>query len=118
MENPNPIVDINTSSARKTTRKLEDDSSIMTYGKIQPQAVPLEEAILGAIMIDKDALPVVINILKPESFYKPQNQIVYKSMLALFEKTQPIDLLTVHEALKKVGELESAGGVHYLVDLS
>lgn len=118
MENPNPIVDINTSSARKTTRKVEDDSSIMTYGKIQPQAVPLEEAILGAIMIDKDALPVVINILKPESFYKPQNQIVYKSMLALFEKTQPIDLLTVHEALKKAGELESAGGVHYLVDLS
>ena len=58
MENPNPIVDINTSSARKTTRKVEDDSSIMTYGKIQPQAVPLEEAILGVIgSMDKPSSP-------------------------------------------------------------
>ncbi|MEO5583497.1 MAG: replicative DNA helicase, partial [Saprospiraceae bacterium] len=90
----------------------------MTYGKIQPQAVQLEEAVLGAIMIDKDALAVVINVLKPESFYKPQNQLIYKVMLGLFEKTQPIDLLTVHESLKKSTELDAAGGIHYLVELS
>ena len=117
MEKPDSIVKINT-AGRRAIKKVEDDASVMTYGRIQPQAVPLEEAVLGAIMIDKDALAVVINILKPESFYKPQNQLIYRSMLGLFEKTQPIDLLTVHEALKKAAELENAGGIQYLVDLS
>ncbi|MEP7268981.1 MAG: replicative DNA helicase [Saprospiraceae bacterium] len=117
MENQNPIVNIN-SPARRQFRKVEDDSNVMAFGRVQPQAIQLEEAVLGAIMIDKDALPVVINILKPESFYKPQHQLIYRSMLNLFEKTQPIDLLTVHESLKKTGELENAGGIHYLVDLS
>jgi replicative DNA helicase len=117
MESTNPVFDLN-ASGRRPFKKVEDDSNVLTYGKIQPQAVALEEAVLGAIMIDKDALAVVINILKPESFYKPQNQMIYKAMLGLFEKTQPIDLLTVHESLKKSKELENAGGVQYLVDLS
>ena len=116
MESTNPVFDLNAS--RRPFKKIEDESNLMTYGKIQPQAVQLEEAVLGAIMIDKDALAVVINILKPESYYKPQNQMIYKVMLGLFEKTQPIDLLTVHEALKKTKELENAGGIQYLVDLS
>ncbi len=117
MEDQNPIVNIN-APGRRVFKKIDDDANIMTYGKIQPQAVQLEEAVLGAIMIDKDALAVVINILKPESYYKPQHQLIYKSMLGLFEKTQPIDLLTVHETLKKSAELDKAGGIHYLVDLS
>jgi replicative DNA helicase len=117
MENQNPIVNIN-NPARRQFRRVEDDSNIMAYGRVQPQAIQLEEAVLGAIMIDKDALAVVINILKPESFYKPQHTLIYRSMLTLFEKTQPIDLLTVHEALKKSAELDNAGGIHYLVELS
>ena len=117
MENQNPIVNINNPS-RRQFKRVEDDSNIMAYGRVQPQAIQLEEAVLGAIMIDKDALAVVINILKPESFYKPQHTLIYRAMLTLFEKTQPIDLLTVHESLKKSGELDNAGGIHYLVELS
>lgn len=117
MENINPIVNIN-NPARRQFRRVEEDSNIMAYGRVQPQAIQLEEAVLGAIMIDKDALAVVINILKPESFYKPQHTLIYRAMLTLFEKTQPIDLLTVHEALKKSAELDNAGGIHYLVELS
>lgn len=117
MENQNPIVNIN-NPARRQFRRVEEDSNIMAYGRVQPQAIQLEEAVLGAIMIDKDALAVVINILKPESFYKPQHTLIYRAMLTLFEKTQPIDLLTVHEALKKSAELDNAGGIHYLVELS
>lgn len=85
MEKPDSIVNINT-AGRRAIKKVEDDASVMTYGRIQPQAVPLEEAVLGAIMIDKDALAVVINILKPESFYKPQNQLIYRSMLGLLKR--------------------------------
>ena len=90
----------------------------MALRRVQPQATQLEEAVLGAIMIDKDALPVVINILKQESFYKPQNQVIYNAMLGLFEKTQPIDLLTVHETLKSMHTLIRLEAFHYLVELS
>lgn len=117
MENQNPIVNINNPS-RRQFRRVDDDSNVMAFGRVQPQAIQLEEAVLGAIMIDKDALAIVINIVKPESFYKPQHTLIYRAMLNLFEKTQPIDLLTVHEALKKSAELENAGGIHYLVELS
>ena len=87
-------------------------------GKIQPQAIELEEAILGAILIDKDAMPSVIEILRKESFYLPKHSLLFGKMLDLFGGSLPIDLLTVHESLKKSGELEEIGGVSYLIELS
>lgn len=90
----------------------------LEYGKVQPQALPLEEVVLGALMIDKDALPVVLDILRGASFYKKAHQLIYDAMLHLFEGSQPIDILTVHEALTKAGQIEEIGGVSYLVDLS
>lgn len=90
----------------------------LIYGKVQPQAIPLEEAVLGAIMIDKDAFPSIIEILKKQSFYQEKNQVIFEVMSQLFAKSQPIDLLTVHEALKKSGALESIGGVTYLTELT
>ena len=101
MENQNPIVNIN-NPARRQFRRVEEDSNIMAYGRVQPQAIQLEEAVLGAIMIDKDALAVVINILKPESFYKPQHALIYRAMLTLFEKTQPIDCLLYTSAIHRI----------------
>ena len=71
------------------------------YGKLPPQAVDLEEAVLGALMLDKEALTDVIDILKKESFYKEDNQLIYESILSLFEKSEPIDILTVTQELKK-----------------
>jgi len=87
-------------------------------GRIQPQAIELEEAVLGAIMIDKDAMPSVVEILKMESFYLPKHALLYRTMEHLFSKSIPIDLLTIHESLKKAGELEEIGGVGYLIELS
>jgi replicative DNA helicase len=101
-----------------STIKGEYDLDKLITGRIQPQAVELEEAILGAIMIDKDAMPSVIEILRKESFYLPKHQKMYALMQDLFSKSQAIDLLTVHESLRKSGELENVGGVSYLVELS
>ncbi len=105
------------SSYMKTVKGDTDLSSLM-YGKIQPQAIPLEEAVLGAIMLDKNALPTVLDILQPDSFYVEAHQLVYKAMLNLFEKTHPIDILTVHEELKTQGDIDQIGGPNYLVELS
>ncbi|MEM6698535.1 MAG: replicative DNA helicase, partial [Bacteroidota bacterium] len=102
---------------RSVSRRNEDLGHFV-YGKLPPQAPKLEEAILGAIMLDKDALPVVLDILQPTSFYTPAHQKIYKVMMDLFEKTQPIDMLTVTEGLRKSGELDEAGGAYYLAELT
>lgn len=101
-----------------TYKKKGNDLSNYVFGKVQPQALPLEEAVLGAIMLDKDALPVVLDILQAESFYSDGHKQIYRAMLRLFEKTQPVDLLTVTEELKKAGDLDTIGGPYYLVELT
>ena len=98
--------------------KKREDLSDYVFGKVQPQAVPLEEAILGAIMLDKDALPVVLDIIQVKSFYTEAHQHIYQSMRNLFDKSSPIDLLTVTEELRKTGTLEVVGGPAYLVSLT
>jgi replicative DNA helicase len=100
----------------KPLRKGESEGVVQ--GKVQPQAVPVEQVVLGALLIDKDALTMVMDYLSPESFYLPAHQMIYKSMITLFEQTLPVDLHTVYEALKKSGELEVLESPHYLVDLT
>lgn len=94
------------------------DPSALQYGKVQPQAIPLEEVVLGAILIDKNALPSVMDILRIETFYKQEHQDIFEIILDLFQKSQPIDILTVQEALKKANKLEQIGGVAYLAELT
>ncbi len=103
---------------RESANKPTNDLTNYVFGKVQPQALPLEEAVLGAIMLDKDALAVVLDILTPKSFYSEGHQKIFEVMLELFEKTQPVDLLTVTEMLKKKGELDVIGGPYYLVELT
>jgi len=105
-------------SVRGPKSSRNEDLSNFVFGKVQPQAVPLEEAVLGALMLDKEALTIVLDILRSDSFYRDAHQLIYKAMLRLFEKSQPIDLLTVTEELKKKGDLEAAGGPYYLVELT
>ncbi len=88
------------------------------FGKIQPQALPLEEAVLGALMLDREALPLVMEMLRPESFYLESHQAVYRAVVRLFERSNPVDLLTVTEELRKTGDLEKVGGSYYLVGLT
>lgn len=87
-------------------------------GKLPPQAQELEESILGALMIEKEAFASVADLLRPESFYKDQNRLVYEGIAALAAKEQPIDILSVAEKLKSLGTLEQAGGVLYLSELT
>lgn len=105
-------------SAMHGGKKDKEDIHALLYGRVQPQAIQLEEAILGAIMLDKDALPSVVEILRPETFYTPAHQEIFDVMLQLFGKSQVIDLLTVHESLKKLDKLEEIGGINYLIELT
>ncbi len=89
-----------------------------TYGHLQPQALEIEKAVLGALMIDKDAYAVVCETLRPESFYEPRNQMVYQAIMELSMAERPVDILTVTEQLAKNGQLEEVGGPGYVMELS
>ena len=89
-----------------------------TYGHLQPQALEVEKAVLGALMIDKDAYAVVCETLRPESFYEPRNQMVYQAIMELSMAERPVDILTVTEQLAKDGTLEEVGGPGYVAELS
>src|SRR5437763_12462589 len=84
---------------KKNRRKTAPDLSTMIYGKVPPQAKELEEAVLGAIMLEKGDFDAVIEILKPEAFYVDGHQRIFRAMQSLANKSQPIDILTVVEEL-------------------
>ncbi len=94
------------------------DSFKNETGKLPPQAPELEEAVLGALMIEKDALTTVVDILQPTSFYKDAHQRIYHAILQLFNRSEPIDMLTVATQLRSTGELEFVGGSSYLAKLT
>ncbi len=106
------------SSTGNKNSKSSNDLSSLVFGKLQPQAVQLEEAILGALMLDKESLPVIMDLVRAESFYKESHQVIFKAMMSLFEKSFPIDLLTVTEELRKNGDLEKVGGPYHIVELT
>ncbi len=108
----------NINKERTQRRKSAVDLGTMVYGKIPPQAKDLEEAVLGAIMLEKDAFDNVVEILKPECFYVEAHQRIFKSMQGLANKSQPIDILTVVEELKFREELEMIGGAYYVTRLT
>lgn len=102
----------------KKHRTLSQPTSIDAIGKLPPQAVDMEEAILGAMLLEKEALVTVIDLLKPETFYKEQNGKVFGAIKSLFMQSQPVDILTVCQELKRTGELEIVGGAYYISTLT
>ena len=90
----------------------------MVYGKIPPQAKDLEEAILGGILLEKDAFDTVNSMLRPDCFYVDGHQCIFKAMQQLAAKSQPIDSLTVEEELRKAEQLEIIGGPFFLKRLT
>ena len=90
----------------------------LSYGHVMPQAIEMEKAVLGALMIDKDAYLEVCDLLKPESFYEPRNQIVYDAIMKLSMEESPVDVLTVTDMLGKMGKLDEVGGPGYIAELS
>jgi replicative DNA helicase len=100
-------------------RKNKTDLSSLVYGKIPPQSPELEEAVLGAIMLEKDKMAEVLEIIQSEDcFYVNANQKIYAAIRRLFDKGMPVDLLTVTEELRKSDELEIIGGAYYLTRLT
>lgn len=87
-------------------------------GKLPPQAMDLEEAVLGAILLEKDALMMISDILHPEMFYKDAHQIIFRVVQNLSMTAEAIDILTVMEKLRKDGKLEKVGGAYYLTLLT
>ncbi len=101
------------------TRSRKPDLTTLVYGKIPPQAPELEEAVLGAIMLEKDKLGEVLEIIQSQDcFYVDANQKIYGAIRRLFDKGMPVDLLTVTEELRKSDELEIVGGAYYLTRLT
>lgn len=87
-------------------------------GKILPQAIDLEEAVLGAIIVDGTSMNVVCDFLKATDFYLKSHQLIYEALINLREKGLPIDLLTTHDECNRIGKLDEIGGVNYLMTLS
>jgi replicative DNA helicase len=86
--------------------------------KLPPQNIDAEKSILGSIIIDKDSLNKVVDFLNPDDFYYPAHRIIYSNILDLFEKHEPIDLLSLSNRLGETGHLNEAGGVSYLTSLA
>src|SRR3954463_5132150 len=102
-ENDNSPSKPNTGDRRS---RISNPTPYSGLGKLPPQAVDLEEAVLGALMLEKDALSSVIDILKGEVFYKDAHQKIFEAIRQLFEKSSPVDILTVTAHLRQLGELE------------
>ncbi len=92
--------------------------SELFFDRIPPQNIEAEQAVLGAILLDKDALITVVDILAADDFYRSNHQIIYKTMLELSESGEPIDLITITANLQNKKILDEAGGVAYLTDLA
>jgi replicative DNA helicase len=103
-------------NTKKTGNTLQQINE--TYGKMPPQATDIEEVLLGALMLERDAILLVIDILKPDSFYKEEHKIIYDSILNLSNAHQPIDILTVTNKLRADKKLEEVGGPHYITSLT
>lgn len=105
---------------KKPISRLKTASSIISneLGKVPPQAIDLEQAVLGAMMLEKNAVNDTIDILNPNSFYDPKHQYIYSAIRELFGESDPIDLLTVTNKLRSKGELEISGGALYISQLT
>jgi len=105
-----------TSAGRRNASSLMETA--MEAGKLPPQAPELEQAVLGALMLERNAVNEAIDILQPESFYVDAHRKIFDAILGLFRNDQPIDILTVTEELKKRGDLEMVGGPFYISQLT
>ncbi|MBI1804173.1 MAG: replicative DNA helicase [Ignavibacteriae bacterium] len=89
-----------------------------TAGRIPPQAIDVEKAVLGAVLIDKEAVPKVLELLDSNSFYNPTHQKIFQAMIALFEKNEPIDAITVIDELRRRGEINPTEDPAYITELT
>ncbi len=107
-----------TNTKKRTSTSTLPRVAANEMGKLPPQALELEESVLGALLIEKDAFATIADLLRPESFYSVQHSVIFEAIRALAAKDAPIDILSVVEQLRSSGDLEKAGGVVYLSELT
>ena len=112
---PDNLLPNRASTSSTQTRTLQ---AVDRLAKLPPQALDIEESVLGALMLEQDALTTVIDILRPESFYKETHQEIYRAIIQLFNDAAPIDLRTVVNQLRKNGKLDFVGGAYYVTLLT
>jgi replicative DNA helicase len=104
---------------KRTSKRTNLPASLVNeYGKMPPQALELEEAVLGALMIEKDAYSSISEIIRAETFYKESHQKIFQAITNLAAHQQPVDILTVREELAKMGAIEDVGGAFYITQLT
>ena len=101
----------------KTSKLIPRDIS-ESLGKLPPQALDLEEAVLGALMLEKNALNAVVEFLKPDHFYSEMHKEIYTAIIDLFKASDPVDMRTVVNQLRKTGKIELVGGAYYIAELT
>jgi len=100
------------------TTPQQTSAAGMSGARIPPQAIQVEQSVLGAMLLERDAIPKAIEILPPDSFYTERHNAVYDAILSLFERGNPVDLITIGDELKRRDKLESVGGAYYLSELT
>ena len=108
----------NSKSTSKSVKRAQTVPETDNFGHLQPQATELEQAVLGALMVEKDAYYKVSEFLRPESFYEKRHQYIYEAVRRLNLEERPVDILTVTEQLRSTGLLEEVGGPFYITQLS
>lgn len=103
---------------RKTKKTETPIPDLSQYGKIPPQAMDIEEAVLGSMMLNQNALNIIIDQLTPPMFYKESHARIFSAIQRLFSSSSPIDILTVTNELKKTGDLDIVGGPFYIASLT
>ncbi|AUS95075.1 replicative DNA helicase [Clostridium thermosuccinogenes] len=91
---------------------------IGSLGRIPPQSIEAEQSVLGSMLLNRETIPIVTEIIKPEDFYREDNKEIYEAILDLFDRGEPIDLITVSEQLKLRGTMDGIGGLEYLTYLA
>lgn len=119
-ENENKTLQTRKNTEAESRKKAQrtHTQNYFEYGKVPPHALELEEAVLGALLLDQKVQSEIIDFLQPEMFYTDAHQRIYRVIKEIFSGTDPIDMLTVTNALKKSGELEMVGGAYYIAQLT
>ncbi|MEL7169739.1 MAG: DnaB-like helicase N-terminal domain-containing protein, partial [Bacteroidota bacterium] len=104
-------------SSRRHSRPTNVVALHEQAGRVPPQATDVEQSVLGAMLIEREAIPKAIEILAPDAFYDQRHRRIYEAVLALFERGNPVDLITLTEELKRAGQFEGIGG-YYLSELT
>ncbi len=96
---------------------MEGNEEKMELGRIPPHDVEAEQAIIGSMLTDKDAVIAAIEVLREQDFYREDNRIIYSAIMNLYNRAEPIDIITLKSELKSMGKLEAVGGLEYIVQL-